>query len=142
MHGSEGFVVADDGRGRRRERQVGQVRGHRLNVAFTEAEIEVVRRAAAGESMAPTAWAGHAVMAVAQQVLVPVSAERADVLRELVQARAGLREIAVRLDRHAAAGPAAGSAAGSVEGVLAEARSAVARVDEATLQVMRERRSR
>ncbi|MFZ3492369.1 hypothetical protein ACODT5_03860 [Streptomyces sp. 5.8] len=44
-------------------------------------DFEVVRRAAAGESMAPTAWAGHAVMAVAQSVLVPVSAERMDVLR-------------------------------------------------------------
>ncbi|MFD6892699.1 hypothetical protein [Streptomyces sp. NPDC059957] len=131
-------MVADEGPVRRRERQAGQVRGHRLNVAFSEAEIEVVRQAAAGESMAPTAWAGHAVMAVAQEVLVPVSAERADVLRELVQARAALREIAVRFDRHAAVGVADGG----VEEVLARVRAAVVRVDAATLQVMRERRSR
>ncbi|WP_329191512.1 MULTISPECIES: hypothetical protein [unclassified Streptomyces] len=38
------------------------------------------------------------VMAVAQHVLVPVSADRGDVLRELLRARASLREIAVRLD--------------------------------------------
>lgn len=131
-------MVADEGPVRRRERQAGQVRANRLTVAFSEAEFAVVRRVADGESMAAAAWAGHAVMAVAQQVLVPVSAERADVLRELVQARAGLREIAVRLDRH----DAAGLAAGTSEEVLADVRAAVARVDEATLQVMRERRSR
>ncbi|MDD9383081.1 hypothetical protein M8Z33_41845 [Streptomyces sp. ZAF1911] len=131
-------MVADEGPVRRRERQAGQVRGHRLNVAFSEAEIEVVRRAADRESMAPTAWAGHAVMAVAQQVLVPVSADQADVLRELVVARAGLREIAVRLDRHGPAGPAVPA----VDELLGDVRAAVARVDEATLQVMRERRSR
>ncbi|MEV6957418.1 hypothetical protein [Streptomyces sp. NPDC051183] len=117
---------------------MGQVRGHRLNVAFTEPEIEVVRRVADRESMAAAAWAGHAVMAVAQEVLVPVSAERADVLRELVKARAGLREIAVRLGRDHGAGPVTGA----VEEVLAVVRAAVVRVDTATLQVMRERRSR
>lgn len=37
------------------------------------------------------------IAVVSQKVLVPVAAERADVLRELSRARAGLREIAVRL---------------------------------------------
>ncbi len=37
---------------------------------------------------------------------LPVSADRADVLRELVKARAGLREIAVRLDAPGVGGTA------------------------------------
>ncbi|KJY46609.1 hypothetical protein VR46_08125 [Streptomyces sp. NRRL S-444] len=78
------------------------------------------------------------MMAVAQHVLVPVSADRGDVLRELLRTRASLREIAVRLD----ALDANGTTAVGLEGVLADARAAVLRVDEATVAVMREMRAR
>ncbi|WP_190344863.1 hypothetical protein [Streptomyces venezuelae] len=124
--------------GRRRERETGERRSERVGVAFSPAELAVVRAAAGREGMSAAGWVGQQVMAVAQHVLVPVSADRADVLRELVRARAGLREIAVRLDA-LGAGPAAGA---GLEEVLAEARAAVVRVDEATVQVMRERRAR
>ncbi|MFE5537097.1 hypothetical protein [Streptomyces sp. NPDC056492] len=69
-----------------------------MGVAFSPAELAVVRAAANREGMSAAGWLGRQAMAVAQHVLVPVSADRADVLRELVMARAGLREIAVRLD--------------------------------------------
>ncbi|MGW1469008.1 hypothetical protein ACWCPT_32270 [Streptomyces sp. NPDC002308] len=135
-------------------------------MSFNRAEMDVLRAAAARESMAPASWAARAVMAVAQHVLVPVSAERADVLRELVVARAELRETAAVLDRltarHASVpeparaldasvreGVHAAVEDGSVEAVedrvrdvLDGVRRAVARVDAATLQLMRERRER
>ncbi|MEU6315690.1 hypothetical protein [Streptomyces sp. NPDC047014] len=107
-------------------------------MAFTPAELAVVRTAADREGMSAAGWVGRQVMAVAQHVLVPVSADRADVLRELVTARAGLREIAVRLD----ALNADATAPAGWEGLLAEVRAAVVRVDAATVAVMRERRAR
>ncbi|MFJ6940539.1 hypothetical protein [Streptomyces sp. NPDC101132] len=107
-------------------------------MAFSPAELAVVRAAAGREGMSAAGWVGRQVMAVAQQVLVPVSADRADVLRELVQARAGLREVAVRLDALGADGTA-GAALGEV---LVDVRAAVVRVDVATVAVMRERRAR
>ncbi|MER7763818.1 hypothetical protein [Streptomyces sp. NPDC097619] len=109
-----------------------------MGVAFSEVELEVVRAAAVREGMSAAGWVGRQAMAVAQDVLVPVSADRADVLREFVRARAGLREVAVRLD---ALGPAGVTGVGLADAV-ADARAAVVRVDEATVAVMRERRSR
>ncbi|MFD0374607.1 hypothetical protein [Streptomyces sp. NPDC127112] len=123
--------------GRRREQETGERRSQRIGVAFSEAELAVVRAAAGREGMS-AGWVGQQAMAVAQQVLVPVSADRADVLRELVMARAGLREIAVRLDALAADGRA-GVAPSEVADRV---RAAVVRVDEATVAVMRERRAR
>lgn len=110
-------------------------------MAFSAAELAVVRTAAGREGMSVAGWVGRQAMAVAQHVLVPVSADRADVLRELVMARAGLREIAVRLDALDGL-DAGGAAAGASSGVLDRVRAAVVRVDEATVAVMRERRSR
>ncbi|GHE46448.1 hypothetical protein CP980_34960 [Streptomyces vinaceus] len=130
-------MTADVG-GRRRERESGERRSERVGVAFTPAELAVVRAAAGREGMSVAGWVGLQAMAVAQHVLVPVSADRADVLRELVKARAGLREIAVRLNELGGDG----TAVGALEEVLAEARGAVVRVDAATVAVMRERRSR
>ncbi|MFJ3928542.1 hypothetical protein [Streptomyces sp. NPDC090022] len=124
--------------GRRRERETGERRSERIGVAFSPAELAVVRAAAGREGMSAAGWVGQQVMAVAQHVLVPVSADRADVLRELVRARAGLREIAVRLDALAADG----AVRVGLEEVVADARAAVVRVDEATVAVMRERRAR
>ncbi|MFJ2437875.1 hypothetical protein ACIOWM_32125 [Streptomyces anulatus] len=78
--------------GWRRERQTGHRRKHWFYVSFDDAELEVVRTAAGREEMATVAWAGRQLMAVAQHVLVPVSRDADDVLRELVTARVRLRE--------------------------------------------------
>ncbi|SDC98894.1 hypothetical protein [Streptomyces sp. AmelKG-A3] len=159
--------------GRRRERQTGRRRERRLYVQFDDTELEVIHTAARREGMAPAAWAGRQLMAVAQEVLVPVSRDAGDVLRELVEARVRLRETVSAL--RALTGPPSAEPAvctsapgasgtptpgasgtptpgasgtptpGAVPGaalVLEEALRAVSRVDQATVQVMRERRSR
>ncbi|MFF4323285.1 hypothetical protein [Streptomyces sp. NPDC001568] len=112
-----------------------------MNLSFNDAELEVVRLAAGREGMSPASWAGRQVMAVAQHVLVPVSRDAADVLRELVQARVHLRETVSALRAVAAAGPPVADlpeSAATVEETL----KAVARLDAATVAVMRERRRR
>ncbi|MEV7907465.1 hypothetical protein [Streptomyces anulatus] len=147
--------------GRRRERQSGHRRKHRFYVSFDDAELEVVRTAAGREEMATAAWAGRQLMAVAQHVLVPVSRDADDVLRELVTARVRLRETVSALRALTAPVPTAtvpsapvpgtapvstdtppGTLPGAVGVVLDEALEAVRRVDEATVRVMRERRPR
>ncbi len=93
--------------GRRRERQAGERRSERVGVAFSPAELAVVRTAAGREGMASAAWAGRQVMAVAQHALVPVSRDASDVLRELIAARVHLRETVTALRALAAADPPA-----------------------------------
>ncbi|MFF3265322.1 hypothetical protein ACFYWO_39940 [Streptomyces sp. NPDC002932] len=164
--------MTDSGPGggvRRRERQTGAPRRHRVPLSFNDAELAVVKAAAGREGMAPASWAGRQVMAIAQEVLVPVSRDAGDVLRELVHARVRLREVVTALrslntpavpsdrvstaasDTSPGAAPdtstpasdtASTAAVGRVEVVIDEALRAVSRVDEATLLVMRERRPR
>ncbi len=138
------MAVGADGStgGRRRERQAGEPRKKRFYVSFSDTELAVVRTAAEREGMASAAWAGRQVMAVAQHVLVPVSRDAGDVLRELVQARVHLREIVAELRAVAAAGPSGAGLPESAAIVVEAALAAVVRVDEATVQVMRERRPR
>ncbi|WP_299540680.1 hypothetical protein [uncultured Streptomyces sp.] len=121
--------------GRRRERETAQPRSLRVPLSFNRAEMDVLVAAADRESMAPASWAARAALAVAQEVLVPVSADRADVLRELVRARALLHETAMAVGELAPDHP-------DTEDTLAAVRAAVVRIDGATLQVMRERRTR
>ncbi|MFI6138863.1 hypothetical protein ACIBCC_11850 [Streptomyces griseus] len=148
--------------GQRRERQTGHRRTNRFYVSFDDAEMEVVRTAAGREEMATAAWAGRQLIAVAQHTLIPVSADTADVLRELIRARAHLQETLTALRALAApkapfpvvfATPAEHPRAplpsalapvlpDTAQQVVDEALSTVRRLDEATVQVMRERRSR
>ncbi|MFE7053014.1 hypothetical protein ACFVAM_32150 [Streptomyces californicus] len=102
-------------------------------------------------------------MAVAQGTLIPVSRDAGDVLRELIRSRLHLQETVAAL--HALATPAVpfpvapGTPSSRprtavlppapdpvlpdpVRAVLTQALEAIGRVDEATVQVMRERRSR
>ncbi|MGW6878522.1 hypothetical protein [Streptomyces xanthophaeus] len=111
-------------------------------MSFSDTELAVVRTAAEREGMASAAWAGRQVMAVAQHVLVPVSRDAGDVLRELVQARVHLRETVAELRSLTATGPSGAGFPESAATVVEAALAAVARVDEATVQVMRERRPR
>ncbi|KPL30668.1 hypothetical protein JI76_00055 [Streptomyces anulatus] len=146
----------------RRERHQTETRDKRLYVTFSATELAVVQTAAGREHMAPAAWAGRQLMAVAQHTLIPVSADTGDVLRELIRSRAHLQETLTAL--RAVTAPtvpfpvAFGTAANrpraalpnatapvlpeTVRVVVEAALSAVRRVDEATVQVMRERRPR
>ncbi|MEU9800771.1 hypothetical protein [Streptomyces sp. NPDC051000] len=139
-------IEGPSGGGRRRERLTSAPRGRRVNLSFNDAELEVVRLAAGREGMSPASWAGRQVMAVAQHMLVPVSRDAGDVLRELIQARVHLRETVTALRALTATVPAVGEPAAGVPesaaAVVEQALKVVARVDSATAQVMRERRPR
>ncbi|MGW5930889.1 hypothetical protein ACWF2L_32345 [Streptomyces anulatus] len=146
----------------RRDRQPGNVRANRVNMSFNHTELSVVSAANRDGDLAPAAWAGRQVMAVAQHTLIPLSADTGDVLRELIRSRAHLQETLTALrtltaptvpfpvvftapvDRPCAALPNAPARVlpDEFRVVVDEALSAVRRVDEATVQVMRERRSR
>ncbi|KJS61997.1 hypothetical protein [Streptomyces rubellomurinus] len=117
---------------RRRERQMESPRSYRVNLAYNEAELTIVREAAKREGMAVSAWAARKALAVAKDQLVPVSADAREVLEELIRSRGEL----VRLGESAGVG---GGGAGSVARFVEEA---VRRVDRATLQLMRERAAR
>ncbi|MEU4029174.1 hypothetical protein [Streptomyces anulatus] len=154
--------MATEQRTQRRERHQTETRDKRLYVTFSATELAVVQTAAGREHMAPAAWAGRQLMAVAQHTLIPVSADTGDVLRELIRSRAHLQETLTALrtltapavpfpvvlgtpaDRPRAALPNAAAPVlpEKVRVVLEAALEAVRRVDEATVQVMRERRSR
>ncbi|MFE7181010.1 hypothetical protein [Streptomyces erythrochromogenes] len=110
-------------------------------MSFSDTELAVVRTAAEREGMASAAWAGRQVMAVAQHVLVTVSRDAGDVLRELIAARVHLRETVTALRALAADPPATVLPEPAAE-VVARALEAVVRVDAATVAVMRERRPR
>ncbi|WP_330321667.1 hypothetical protein [Streptomyces anulatus] len=146
----------------RRERHQTETRDKRLYVTFSATELAVVQTAAGREHMAPAAWAGRQLMAVAQHTLIPVSTDTGDVLRELIRSRAHLQETLTALravtaptvpfpvafgtaaNRPRAALPNAAAPVlpETVRVVVEAALSAVRRVDEATVQVMRERRPR
>ncbi|WP_406225668.1 hypothetical protein [Streptomyces anulatus] len=147
----------------RRDRQPGNVRANRVNMSFNDTELSVVSAAANRDGdLALGAWAARQVMAVAQHTLIPVSADTGDVLRELIRSRVHLQETLTALravttptvpfpvafgtaaDRPRAALPNATAPVlpETVRVVLEAALSAVRRVDEATVQVMRERRPR
>ncbi|MFE6912194.1 hypothetical protein [Streptomyces erythrochromogenes] len=135
-------VEGSSGGVRRRERLTSEPRGRRVNLSFNETELEVLRLAAGREGMASAAWAGRQVMAVAQHVLVPVSRDAGDVLRELIAARVHLRETVTALRALATTYPPPAGLPEPAAEVVARALDAVARVDAATVAVMRERRPR
>ncbi|NEB99810.1 hypothetical protein G3I58_36310 [Streptomyces anulatus] len=147
----------------RRERQPGNARANRVNMSFNDTELSVVSAAANRDGeLALGAWAARQVIAVAQHTLIPVSADTGDVLRELIRSRTHLQETLTALraltaptvpfpvvpgtpaDRPRAALPNATAPMlpDTVRAVVDEALEAVRRVDEATVQVMRERRPR
>ncbi|GAA1011503.1 plasmid mobilization relaxosome protein MobC [Streptomyces thermogriseus] len=130
-------------RARRRERQEEAPRRRRVNLAFNEAELAVLQEAARREDMAVAAWAARAALAVAAEKVVPVSADARDVLQELIQSRGQLQRIGNNLNQIARVLNSDGEVTDAqVEAVLKYVQAAVRRVDEATLQVMRERRPR
>ncbi|MEV8007724.1 hypothetical protein AB0P10_34370 [Streptomyces parvus] len=132
-------------------------------MSFDDTEMEVIRTAARRDGqLALGAWAGRQLMAVAQEALIPVSRDAGDVLRELIRSRLHLQETVAALHALATPAPPFPVAPGTppsrprtalphtpdpvlpdpVRTVLTQALEAIGRVDEATVQVMRERRPR
>ncbi|WP_334663928.1 hypothetical protein [Streptomyces cyaneofuscatus] len=158
------MTVERPGKGpRRRARQTGTTRTNRVNMSFDDTELEVILTAAGRDGqMAPGAWAARQVIAVAQHTLIPLSADTGDVLRELIRSRIHLQETVSTLhtltapavpfpasagthpdgSRAAVANTPAPALPDQVRTAVEEALGAIGRVDAATVQLMRERRSR
>lgn len=128
---------------RRRGREPGGPRSHRVKVSFNDAELAIVQEAADRENQALAAWVGEVSLAVATERVVPVSPDAKKVLQELIQTRGQLRRVGNNLNQVAYTLNADGEMTGAqIRAVLALVNETVRRVDEATLQVMRERRPR
>ncbi|MGW0188122.1 plasmid mobilization protein [Streptomyces sp. NPDC003362] len=128
---------------RRRGREPGGPRSHRVKVSFNDAELAIVQEAADRENQALAAWVGEVSLAVATERVVPVSPDAKKVLQELIQTRGQLRRVGNNLNQVAYTLNAEGEMTDAqIRAVLALVNETVRRVDEATLQVMRERRPR
>lgn len=130
-------------RARYREREADGRRENRLKVSYTDTELTIVREAATRDNEALAAWVGRAALDVATEKVVPVSVDAREVLAELIQARNQVSRIGNNVNQMAKALNADGTVTGNqllaaMEAVL----KSVRRMDEATLQVMRERRPR
>lgn len=130
-------------RPRRRAREDGGPRTNRFLVSYNADEIAVLMEAAARDNAALAAWVADAAFAVATGAVVPVSPDTKEVLQEFIQSRGQLRRIGNNLNQVAYALNSDGVVTNAqITAVLAGVQEAVRRVDEATLQVMRERRPR
>ncbi|PNV30925.1 hypothetical protein C1708_33150 [Streptomyces sp. DH-12] len=128
---------------RRRGREPGGPRSHRLKISYNDAELAIVQAAADRENQALAAWVGEVSLTVATERVVPVSADAKRVLQELIQTRAQLRRVGNNLNQVAHVLNAQGEVTDAqVKAVLALVNETVRHVDAATLQVMRERRPR
>ncbi|MGW3415622.1 plasmid mobilization protein [Streptomyces sp. NPDC000888] len=128
---------------RRRGREPGGARSHRFKVSFNDAELAIVQEAADRENQALASWVGQASLAVATEQVVPVSADAKVVLQELIRSRGQLRRVGNNLNQVAYALNAEGEVTNAqIRAVLALVNETVRHVDEATLQLMRERRPR
>jgi valyl-tRNA synthetase len=128
---------------RRRGREPGGPRSHRFKVSFNDAELTIVQEAADRANQALAAWVGEVSLAVATERVVPVSPDAKKVLQELIQTRGQLRRVGNNLNQVAYALNAEGEVTDAqIRAVLALVNETVRHVDEATLQVMRERRPR
>ncbi|MGI5397805.1 plasmid mobilization protein [Streptomyces sp. CA-251251] len=128
---------------RRRGREPGGPRMHRVKVSLNDAELAIVQEAADRENQALAAWVGEVSLAVATERVVPVSADAKKVLQELIQTRGQLRRVGNNLNQVAYTLNAEGEVTDAqIKAVMALVNETVRRVDEATLQVMRERRPR
>ncbi|MFE1028326.1 hypothetical protein ACFW5I_27790 [Streptomyces sp. NPDC058818] len=142
-------------RPRRRAREDGGPRSNRFLVSYNDAELAILLEAAGRDNTALASWVADAALAVATGVVVPVSADAKEVLREQVDARAQAARIGNNLNQMQRILNSADAAAvaqwdasdievtaAQVQRILASVEKAVKRLDEATLQVMRERRPR
>lgn len=131
------------GRGpRRRERGATGPRVNRLKISYNDTELALVLAAAERDHTAPASWIGHTALAVASEILVPVSADANDVLRELIRARNQLLNAGRDVTQAASTMGASDAHCSELQTALRAFQDTVRRVDAATVQVMRERRRR
>ncbi|MGW5042170.1 hypothetical protein ACWEQK_28835 [Streptomyces parvulus] len=142
-------------RPRRRAREDGGPRSNRFLVSYNDDELAILLEAAARDNTALASWVADAALAVATGVVVPVSADAKEVLREQVNSRSQAARIGNNLNQmqrilNSVDGAAVAHwdasdvevTAAQVQRTLVLVEKAVKRLDDATLQVMRERRPR
>lgn len=128
---------------RRREREAGGPRETRIKVSYNDAELAIVRAAAERDNTALASWVSTAALAVARETVVPVSADAKDVLQELLRSRGHLGRVGNNVNQIARVLNSDGTVTDAqLLATLEALGKAIRRVDEATLQVMRERRPR
>ncbi|WP_331718687.1 plasmid mobilization protein [Streptomyces sp. NBC_00212] len=128
---------------RYREREADGRRDNRLKVSYTDTELTIVREAADRDNQALAAWVGDAALNVAKEKVVPVSVDARDLIAELIQARNQASRLGNNVNQIAKALNADGTVTGAqLAATLDAILKSVRRMDEATLQVMRERRLR
>ncbi|MFJ8896727.1 plasmid mobilization relaxosome protein MobC [Leifsonia sp. NPDC102414] len=128
---------------RRREREAEGRRTNRFLVSYNDTELAIVTEAAARANQALASWVGAAALDVAKEKVVPVSTDSRDVLAELIQARNQASRIGNNVNQMAKVLNADGAVPGpQLAAILDAILKSVQRLDEATLQVMRERRPR
>ncbi|WP_374987219.1 plasmid mobilization relaxosome protein MobC [Streptomyces fradiae] len=112
-------------------------------MSYNDDELSIVREAASRDNQAVAAWVGSAALSVAAEKVVPVSADARDVVAELIQARQQAARIGNNVNQVARTLNAGGTVTGAqLDALSAAAERAIRRLDEATRQVMRERRPR
>lgn len=128
---------------RRREREAEGRRTNRFLVSYNDTELAIVTEAAARDNQALASWVSVAALKVAKEKVVPVSVDARDLIAELIQSRNQASRIGNNLNQVAKALNADGTVtdaqlAATLDAIL----KAMQRMDEATRQVMRERRPR
>ncbi|WUU86511.1 MobC family plasmid mobilization relaxosome protein (plasmid) [Streptomyces cellulosae] len=138
--------AADGRRGARKRRRNREAEGPRTNrflVSYNDTELAIVKEAAARDNQALASWIASSALAVAEEKVVPVSSAMKDVLADLVKARTHVSRVGNNVNQIARVLNADGDVTDpQLTAVLAAVHQAMRRIDEATLQLMRERRHR
>ncbi|MEU5164296.1 plasmid mobilization relaxosome protein MobC [Streptomyces sp. NPDC020875] len=112
-------------------------------MSFNDPELAILSEAAERDHQALASWVANAALDVAAERVVPVSADARDVLAELVRARNHASRVGNNVNQIAKALNAEGVVTDAqLVAALKAVLESVKRLDEATLQVMRERRPR
>ncbi|MDG5807873.1 plasmid mobilization relaxosome protein MobC [Streptomyces ossamyceticus] len=105
--------------------------------------MKILRAAAERDDTALAAWVGNAALAVAKETVVPVSADAKEVMQEVIRSRVQMSRAGNNLNQIARVLNSGGTVTDAqLVAVLAAVEAAIRRSDEATLQLMRERRPR
>ncbi|GGU12650.1 plasmid mobilization protein [Streptomyces lateritius] len=128
---------------RRREREAGGARETRIKVSYNDDEHAIVKAAAERDRQATASWIGRVALDVAEEIVVPTPVNAKAVVGELIEARKQLKRIGVNYNQIAKVLNSEGEVPGPQMIAVHQALvSAICRLDEATLQVMRERKER
>ncbi|MGW9441268.1 plasmid mobilization protein [Streptomyces sp. NPDC055607] len=128
---------------RRREREAGGTRATRIKVSYNDDEYALVKAAAERDRQATASWIGHVALNVAEEIVVPAPINAKAVVAELIEARKQLRRIGTNHNQIAKVKNSEGEVPDSKMVAVYEALGiAIRRIDQAVIQVMRERKER